>query len=462
MICCSRGKSPVSNSAGLNREGDLNTSSHRQEWIQQLAAKTRDGLQADAAVFMKQALSTSCMNQLIDADGCYLTDQSGKHYLDFHGNSVHQVGYKNPDVIEAVRAQLAELPFIPRRYTADIAVQAARMLIDKTTSGDYVALFTPSGAAAIGIALKIARKATGKHKVISLWESFHGAGLDSIAVGGEYAFNKDMGPLLPGCIKAIPYNAYRNLIHSNCPQRVAEFCLDHLEYIIANEGDIGAILLEPIRATDTHIPPQSYFERLRTICDQNGILLIFDEIPTALGRSGEFYVHQNFGVEPDILVLGKGLGGAVIPQAAVLARTKHDVAQDLSLGHYTHEKPAAGCAAICATIRYIEAMDLLANCRHQSVYAKQCAAAIYEQYECVGDVRIIGLLITFEIVQDRQSKQKDEVLAEKIFYYCLQHGLSFKLSAGNCITWHPPLVVTRAQLAFAFTLLKEAIEHCSE
>ena len=462
MICCNKGKNPVSNSTGLNREGDLNTSSQRQEWIQQLAAKTRVGLQADAAVFMKQALSTPCMNQLIDADGCYLTDQSGKHYLDFHGNSVHQIGYKNPSVIEAVRAQLAELPFIPRRYTADIAVQAARLLIDKTTSGDYVALFTPSGAAAVGIALKIARKATGKHKVISLWESFHGASLDSIAVGGEYAFNKDMGPLLPGCIKAIPYNAYRNLIHSNCPQRVAAFCLDYLEYIITNEGDIGAILLEPIRATDTHIPPQAYFERLRTICDQNGILLIFDEIPTALGRSGEFYVHQNFGVEPDILVLGKGLGGAVIPQAAVLVKTKHDVAPDISLGHYTHEKPAAGCAAICATIRYIETMDLLTNCRQQSAYAKQCAAAIYERYQCIGDVRIIGLLITFEIVQDRQSKQKDEALAEKIFYYCLQHGLSFKLSAGNCITWHPPLVVTRAQLAFAFTLLKEAIEYCGK
>jgi 4-aminobutyrate aminotransferase len=409
---------------------------------------------------MRQAMSTPCLNVIKDARGCYITDKDGKQYLDFHGNSLHQVGYKNPYVLEAVKKQFDELPFIPRRYTADIAVQAASALINKTRSKEFKVLFTPAGAAAIGLALKIARKATGRHKVISLWESFHGAGLDTIAVGGEYAFNKDMGPLLAGCIKAIPYNGYRNLINSTCQQTVADFCLDYIEYIIKNEGDIGAILLEPIRATDTHIPPQAYFHRLRQICDQEGILLIFDEIPTALGRSGEFYVHQNFGVEPDILVLGKGLGGGLIPQAAVLTKAKYDCAQDISLGHYTHEKPAAGCAAICAAIRYIDEYNLLENCRAQSAFAAQYAAILCRQYECIGDFRIAGLLMSFEIVKDRISKAKDAELAENILYYCLEHGLSFKVSAGNCITWHPPLIVTQEQLSFAFDVFEKAIKSC--
>lgn len=187
-------------------------------------------------------------------------------------------------------------------------------------------LFTPSGSAAVGLALKIARKWTGKHKVISMWESFHGAGLDTIAVGGEYVFKKDMGPQMPGMLKAILFNGYRNLLRSYSHEAVATFCLDYLEYMIQHEGEIGAILLEPIRATDTHIPPTSYFTRLRKICDEYGILLIFDEIPTALMRSGRFYVHQHFDIEPDILVLGKGLGGGVIPQAAVLTRTQYDCA----------------------------------------------------------------------------------------------------------------------------------------
>jgi len=442
----------------LNREGDINFSQHRKNWIQTLDEQSRGVLTADESVFMKQSMSTPCLNLIVDADGCYITDGQGQKYLDFHGNSAHQVGYKNPDVIAAVKKQLDELPFIPRRYTSDIVIAAAQALINKTISKDYKVLFTPSGSAAVGMALKVARKITGRHKVISMWESFHGAGLDAISVGGEAIFRKDMGPLMPGCIRAIPYNAYRNLINSSCPQAVAKFSLDYIEYIIKNEGDIGAILFEPIRATDTHIPPQFYFERLREICDHNGILLIFDEIPTALGRSGTFYVHQNFGIEPDILVLGKGLGGAVIPQAAILIKAKYDSAQDISLGHYTFEKPAVGCAAICATIGYIDEYGLLANCKKQSEFAVQCAKKLYDTYECIGDYRIAGLLLSFELVKERFSKEKNEKLAEEILYYCLAHGLSFKVSAGNCITWHPPLIVTREQLAFAFELFEEGIK----
>ena len=442
----------------LTREGDVNTSQLRQDWLQTLDSRARAAVDADAAVFMKQSMSTPCMNEIINAEGCYIVDRSGKRYLDFHGNSLHQVGYKNLYVIEAVKKQLEALPFIPRRYTAEIATQAAAALIDKTTSKDYRVLFTPSGTAAIGLALKIARKVTGRHKVISLWESFHGAGLDAISVGGEAVFSQDIGPLLPGCIKAIPYNAYRNLLHSCCPETVASFCLDYLEYILRHEGDVGAILLEPIRATDIHVPPLSYFRRMRDLCTRKGILLIFDEIPTALGRSGEFYVHQKFGIEPDLLVLGKGLGGAVVPQAAVLAKTVCDVASEISLGHYTHEKPAVGCAALLATLRYIDDFHLLENCRLQSSFAAQQAQMLYEKYECIGDVRIAGLLLSFEVVRDRDAKEKDDTRAEKLFYYCLARGLSFKLAAGNCITWHPPLIVSQEQLATAFSLLEEAIQ----
>ncbi|MBA4508038.1 aspartate aminotransferase family protein [Clostridium sporogenes] len=451
----------MQNSLELSREGDVNLSEQRRQWIKSLDKKTRELLIKDEEIFMKQSMSTPCMNVIVDAEDCYIIDMKGKKYLDFHGNSVHQVGYKNRYVIEAVSKQLAELPFIPRRYTADIAVRAAKALVNKTTSKDYRVLFTPSGSAAVGIAIKIARKVTGKHKVISMWESFHGAGLDTISLGGEYVFKKDMGPLMPGCIRAIPYNGYRNFLNSTCKESVSDFCLNYIEYIIKNEGDIGALIMEPIRATDIHIPPKIYFQKLRKICDENNILLIFDEIPTALGRSGEFYVHQNFGVEPDILVLGKGLGGGIIPQAAVLTKSKYDCGEDISLGHYTHEKPAAGCAAICATIEYIDKYSLLENCKKQSAFASEYLKMLYSKYECIGDFRIAGLLMAFEFVKDRVSKEKDDKLAEKILYYCLEHGLSFKLSNGNCITWHTPLIVTKEQLSFSFNIFEKAIKSCS-
>lgn len=442
----------------LNREGDVNYTHNRENWINGLSKTSLDILKADEDVFIRQSMSTPCMNVIVDAEGCYIKDMSGKKYLDFHGNSIHQVGYKNSYVIEAVKRQLDELPFIPRRYTSNIVIEAAKALVNKTISKNYKVLFTPSGSAAVGIALKIARKITGKHKVISMWESFHGAGLDTISVGGEYVFRKDMGPLMPGCIRAIPYNSYRNLLNTSDIESVAKFSLDYIQYIIKNEGDIGAILLEPIRATDTHIPPRSYFKNLRQICDDNGIILVFDEIPTALGRSGKFYVHENFNVQPDILVLGKGLGGGVIPQAAVLTKSKYDCAEDISLGHYTHEKPAVGCAAILATIDFIDNNKLLENCNRLSEYIKKKSSSLYKQYECIGDIRVCGLLITFEFVEDRKTKEKSEKHVERILYNCLENGLSFKVSAGNCITWHPPLIVTERELDLAFCILENAIK----
>jgi 4-aminobutyrate aminotransferase len=441
----------------LKREGDINKSSLRSQWNRKLSRESTTLLQADERSFLKQSMSTPCLEVVADAEGCYITDVNGKKYLDFHGNSLHQVGYKNPYVVEAVKKQVEELTCIPRRFTADIPIRAAQALVDKTTSKDYRVLFTPSGSAAVGLALKIARKVTGRHKVISMWESFHGAGLDSISVGGEYVFKKDMGPLMPGVLKGIPYNGYRNLLNCESPEEISSFCLRYLEYMIENEGDIGAILLEPIRATDIHIPPRSYFEGLRRICDQNGILLIFDEIPTALYRSGTFYVHQQFGVEPDLLVLGKGLGGGIIPQAAVLAKTEYDCAGDISLGHYTHEKPALGSAAILATIDYIDDYKLGERCQELSSFVRHELKRLAVHHECIGDIRIAGLLISIEVVKDRGTKERHDDLAERVLYYCLERGLSFKVSGGNCITWHPPLVVTEKELGFAVELLDEGL-----
>lgn len=441
----------------LLREGDANFTHNRKLWNDNLDENTVDIIGQDERVFLRQSMSTPCMNAVSDVEGCYIIDTRGKRYLDFHGNSVHQVGHKNKYVIEKIKNQLDELPFIPRRYTSDIAVKAADALINKTTSKNFKVLFTPSGSAAVGLALKVARKVTGRHKVISMWESFHGAGLDTISVGGEYVFKKDIGPLMPGAIKSIPYNGYRNLINSDDNIKVSDFCLDYLEYIIENEGEIGAILLEPIRATDTHVPPKEYFKRLRKICDENKILLIFDEIPTCLGRSGEFYVHQNFGIEPDILVLGKGLGGGIVPQAAVLVNKRYDVAEDISLGHYTHEKPAIGCAAICAAIEYIDENNLMENCRDLSQFAMSRGKELMNKYNCIGDFRIQGLLISFEFVKDRMTKEKDTDISERILYSSLEEGLSFKVSSGNCITWHPPLVLSKEELEFAFDIFEKAI-----
>lgn len=295
-----------------------------------------------------------------------------------------------------------------------------------------------------------------KFKTISLWDSFHGANLDAISVGGESHFRKNIGPLLPGTEHIMPYNSYR------CPFgdcKACNFkCLDYLEYICRCEGDIGAIIMEPVRCTDVQIPPKEYYKRIRRICDDYDIALIFDEIPTVFGRTGKMFVYQHYDIEPDILVVGKGLGGALYPISAVIAKESFDVCEEISLGHYTHEKSPLGAAVGLALIEYIEKANLLEQVEEIGNYMTQRLQKMQERFECIGDVRSIGALLAVELVKDRESKEKDVMLAERILYRCLEYGLSFKVSQGNVLTLAPPLIISQEELTRAMDILEKAIE----
>ena len=176
--------------ADLSAEGDVNTSPLRREFeAAHVHAKTRAMLAADADVFLHQSLSTPCFNALASCDGIWLTDVEGRRVMDFHGNNVHQVGYRHPHVMAAVRRQLDTLPFSPRRFTNAAAVDLAAKLAALAPDPLGKVLFAPGGTLAIGMALKLARLATGRHKTLSLWDSFHGASLDAISIGGEASGN---------------------------------------------------------------------------------------------------------------------------------------------------------------------------------------------------------------------------------------------------------------------------------
>jgi 4-aminobutyrate aminotransferase len=341
------------NQETLRTEGDVNLSEHRKVWQQNhLSEGAFQLLEQDSKYFVHQSLSTPCLNVIEKSYGIYIEDIDGRKYMDFHGNSVHQIGYGNEYVINAVKDQLDTLPFSPRRYTNKVAIELAKKLVDLAPGSLNKVLFAPGGTSAISMALKLVRKATGKFKTISMWDSFHGASLDAISVGGEAVFRNGMGPLMPGSLHVMPYNSYRCFFGEGSSTGDIK-SLDYLEYVLEREGDVGAIILEPIRCTDVQVPPKEYHQRLRNICYKNNVLLIFDEIPTALGRTGKMFAFENYEVVPDIVLLGKGLGGGVFPMAAMLVREELDIAQDIALGHYTHEKSSLGCAAAMATLRYI-------------------------------------------------------------------------------------------------------------
>ncbi len=452
MIGKNYGKKTVNHMQDLLTEGDVNFSNARKDWYKLLDIETADLLEEDAGVFLHQALSTPCLEVLESAEGIYITGVSGKKYMDFHGNSVHQVGYGNQYVLDKVKNQMDKLAFSPRRFTNTISIDFAKKLTSLLPQNLNRILFAPGGTSSIGMALKLVRVITGKNKVVSIHDSFHGASLDAIGVGGEYQFKKYMGKLYPENV-LIPQPVTYNQSHSETGE--IDFA-DALEQVLIENDDIGAFIAETIRNTDVQIPSKAYWKKVRNICNRYNVLLILDEIPIAFGRTGKMFAFEHYGIEPDILCLGKGLGAGVIPIAAMITKDEYNIASDISLGHYTHEKSPLGAAAGIAMLEYMEQNNLLAETIIKESYLKIELNKLKEKYTVIGDIRGIGLLWGIELVKDHATKEKDAASAEKILYYCLNNGLSFKVSQGNVLQLCPPLTISLTELNDALKILDAA------
>ena len=429
----------------------MNFSVARTEWYAQLDEATRVELNRDSEVFLHQALSTPCLDVLESCEGIWLTDRAGKRYMDFHGNNVHQVGYRNPLVLQRVKAQLDVLPFSPRRFANSPAIELAERLTGLLPCGLSRILLAPGGTSAVSMALKLARVVTGKQKVVSFADSFHGASLDAIAAGGEEQFRRFMGPFSPDAIHIAQPVTYRNEYASDVAYA------DALEKAIVEDGQVGAFIAETIRNTDVQVPSVAYWQRVREICSRHKVLLILDEIPIAFGRTGKLFAFEHYGIVPDILCLGKGLGGGVIPIAAMVAREEYNIVAEVSLGHFTHEKSPLGSVAALAMLDFLEQEQLPEKVQRESSWVREELSLLKERHLLIGDIRGIGFLWGIELVRDRFSKEKATAEAEQVLYACLRDGLSFKLSQGNVLQLSPPLIITREQWREAIKIIDRAL-----
>ncbi|MGF1684720.1 aspartate aminotransferase family protein [Photobacterium minamisatsumaniensis] len=440
----------------LRSEGDTNITPARETWKSTISdVKTQRMLEEDSQYFLHQAMSTPCLDALTGAEGIFIEDAAGKKYMDFHGNNVHQLGYGHPHVINRIQQQLTELPFSPRRFTNQTAIDCAKKLTEIAGGDLNRVLFAPGGTSVVGMALKLARYITGNYKVVSLWDSFHGASLDAISVGGEACFREGMGPLMAGVERIPPAVSYRGAFPREDGSDV--HYADYLEYVIEKEGGIGAFIAEGVRNTDVQVPSKAYWQRIREICDKHNVMLIIDDIPNGMGRSGNWFTYQEFGIEPDMLCIGKGLGGGVVPIAAMITKEKYNTASHVSLGHYTHEKSPIGCAAALATIEVIEQQNLLAKVKADEAYMHDRLEAMKQRYPIIGDVRGVGLLWGVELVVCQQTKERALKEAEQVMYRCLELGLSFKVSQSNVLQLSPPLIIEREDLDRALAIVEQAI-----
>ncbi len=442
----------------IHTEGESNTSEARKVWSEKtIGMKSARLLERDANAFLHQSLSSPCVSTIVKAEGIWIEDLEGKRFMDFHGNSVHHIGYGHPRLKQAIKDQLDDLPFAPRRFTNEPAVQLAEKLATIAPGQLNKVLFTTGGSDANEVAMKIARAATGRFKTISFWDAFHGAGFGAASVGGEATFRSHIaGPLLPGSEHVAPFACYRCPYNHAGPDVCGLACAEMVKYVLEREGDVAAVIAEPMRAVP-YVPPKGFWKAVREACNAHGALLIMDEIPTGLGKTGKFFAFEHDDFIPDIAVLGKALGGGILPIAACIADEKLDVCGDFAIGHYTHEKNPVTARAALTTLEIIEEEGLVERAAELGTNAMARLENFALNCPIIGDVRGRGLMFGVEIVSDKVQKTAAPDLAEMIYYKCLDKGLSFKISQGCVLTLSPPLTILRTDLDVALTIVEDAI-----
>ncbi|SFM67488.1 (R)-1-hydroxy-2-aminoethylphosphonate ammonia-lyase [Shimia aestuarii] len=443
----------------VHTEGESNTSDARRAWADKaVGPKSAPLLARDADAFLHQSLSSPCVSTIEKAEGIWITDRDGRVFMDFHGNSVHHIGYGHPKVVAAIKDQLDTLPFAPRRFTNEPAVALAEKLAAIAPGELGKVLFTTGGSDANEVALKIARAATGRFKTISFWDSFHGAGFGAASVGGEATFRSHIaGPLLPGTEHVAPFACYRCPYGHAGPESCGLACANMVDFVLEREGDVAAVIAEPMRAVP-YVPPPGFWKAVREACNRRGALLIMDEIPTGLGKTGRMFAFEHDDIIPDIVTMGKALGGGILPIAACIARKSLDVCGDFAIGHYTHEKNPVTTRAALATIEVIEEEGLVERAAEIGEIAMGRLRDELAHVPIVGDIRGRGTMFGVEIVTDRATREPGHALAEQIYYACLEGGVSFKISQGCVLTLSPPMTISDEDLHKALGVVIASIK----
>ena len=400
----------------------------------------------DAAAFFHQEGSSPCISALRAAEGIWLEDVDGRRFIDLHGNTVHHIGHRHPEVVAALKRQLETLPFSPRRFTNEPAVALAEKLLARWPGAPARVLFATGGSDAIEIALKLARVATGRHETISLEGCYHGHGFGAFGLTRARP-DARLGPLLPGRWHATPYWA-----PDNGPERMLE---DMRRAFAQSDGGIAAVIAEPIRS-NCHVPPPGLWQEVRRLCDQHGALLIFDEIPSGLGKTGRFFAFEHVGAVPDAVVMGKGLGGGILPIAAVVADARLNVAPELDLGHYTHEKNPLTTLAALTTIEIIERDGLVERAAELETRIVERIAELSRRRPSIIGVRGRGLLLAVEFDPAACGMVAGPEFTSRLVSACMAEGLSTTSKGPVSIGLSLPLTITDAELDLVFDKLERA------
>ncbi len=399
------------------------------------------------------------------ASGAWIETNDGHRILDFtSGQICSTIGHNHPRIVTAIQQSLDEVIHLNSWMLSEPVLALAERLTELVPESLHKVLLVNTGGEANEVALRLAKMHTGRFEIVGLTRSWHGlqAGVASLNLAGGHA---GYGPLMPGTLALPAPYAYRCPIR-HCTGTCDCSCLEAGFAMIDQQsvGSLCAVIAEPVlSAGGIIVPPPDYFQRLRTLCTERGMLLIFDEAQTGFGRLGTMFGFELYGIEPDILSVSKTLGGGV-PLAATL--TSSEIEEDCySKGfmHVTsHVSDPLPAAVGLAVINVIEEKGLVKQARLRGEYLMARLRELQQHHEQIGDVRGKGLLVGVELVEDRTTKEPADALGVAVGDECLQRGLSMNIvrSTGgmlNCFRMAPPLSITESEIDIAITIIDESL-----
>ncbi|AEH48217.1 aspartate aminotransferase family protein [Parageobacillus thermoglucosidasius] len=400
---------------------------------------------------------------VVKEEGCYYYGLDGKRYLDFtSGIAVANTGHRHPKVVQAIKDAADRLMHGPSGVIMyESILRLAEELTHIMPKGLNCFFFANSGTEAIEGAIKLAKYVTRRPYVVSFTGCFHGRSLGALSVStSKSKYRKYLQP--NGLTYQLPYANPKDCPDGEDPDvYVANQLEKDAASLFAHQvtpEEVACMILEPVLGEGGYIvPPKGWLHKIREICDRHGILLIFDEVQTGFGRTGEWFAAQTFGVTPDIMAIAKGIASGLPLSATVASKELMQQWPPGSHGTTFGGNPIA-CAAALATLEVFKEENLLENCKKVGEYARAKLEVLKTKHPVIGDVRSIGLMIGIEIVHPHTGEPNGEGVM-KILHRCLQKGVLFYLcgNKGEVIRMIPPLTVTKEQIDEGLNMLDEAL-----
>jgi taurine---2-oxoglutarate transaminase len=408
------------------------------------------------------------------AEGRHFWDFEGKRYLDFASQLVNvNIGHQHPKIIQAIKEQADQLCTIGPPMANESRSRLGRMLAEITPGDLRVSFFTNGGAEANENAVKLARLATGRHKIIARYRSYHGATNGAVTLTGDPR-RWAVEPGMPGVVRMFDPYTYR------CPAGHPDPCpvctgAPHLEEILEYEGaqTVAAVILETVTGTNGVIPPpEGYLKAIREVCDRHGILLILDEVMAGFGRTGRWFACENWDVVPDIITVAKGINSGYVPLGAMIARGElvDRIRDRFFPGGLTYAGHPLACASAIASIEAFQEEGIVENAAAMGEVFRVELAKLAEKHPSIGEVRGLGCFWGLELVKNRETREplvpynatgEDAKPMGAVMRRALDRGL-YLMTHWNVVMCCPPLTITREELDEALDALDDALSVADE